>query len=296
MNLKFYENTQFLPEKKTIQVFSFLAIFFFIASCNIINPAEPIPAYIHIDSISLTTNQATQGTNSAKIVDAWVYVDGDIIGAFELPVTIPVLKAGIHKITILPGILIDGISASRTNYPFYNSFDTTISFESAHVQTILPKTIYPTSVQFEIEDFDQPGRNMVRTSGSDTDFVLVMNEHSFEGKSGAVYLDNAHPFFEAAWKDSFLLPVASPAYVELNYKSENPFTVGLITYLNNTVYYDDIVNFRASQTWKKVYIFLGPVLSNGLNATGFKVYLKATKNFDLGTATLYFDNIKVVYR
>jgi len=54
---------------------------------HLINPAEPIPSYIHIDKIDLTTDYSSQGTSSNKITDAWIYVDNELIGAFEMPVT-----------------------------------------------------------------------------------------------------------------------------------------------------------------------------------------------------------------
>jgi len=45
-------------------------------SCN---KEEPIPAYIHIDKIDLKTNYSIQGSNSHKIIDAWIYVDDQLL-------------------------------------------------------------------------------------------------------------------------------------------------------------------------------------------------------------------------
>ncbi|HRC92920.1 MAG TPA: hypothetical protein PLQ16_12225, partial [Bacteroidia bacterium] len=57
------------------QLFTVIAFASLMQACNLINPAEPTPAYIQIDTINLTTNLTTQGSASHKIVDAWVYVD-----------------------------------------------------------------------------------------------------------------------------------------------------------------------------------------------------------------------------
>ena len=295
MNREFYGANFYSSGRKLIHASLFLSIPALITSCNIINPAEPVPAYIHVDSFSLSTNPITQGSSTNKMTDVWAFVDGNIIGTFEMPATFPVLSSGNHTLTLRPGILVDGISATRSIYPFYTGSDTTFNFESGKIKTVIPKINYYASAKFKIEDFDQPGRNLVKYSGSDTDLVVVLNQNSFEGKSGAVYLDNSHSLFACAWKDSFLLPIAGPAYVELNYKCDNPFTVGLITYNSHSTYTEDIVSFKATQTWKKQYVSLGPALVNGVNAVGFKVYIKAVKNADLTVAALYFDNIKVVY-
>ncbi len=269
------------------------------SSCNIINPAEPIPAYVQIDSFSLSTDVVTQGSNSANIVDAWIFVDGNAIGAFELPCTIPVLYSGSHKLTIRPGILIDGIAATRTIYPFYSGFDTVVNFESEKTVNAFPKIEYLSTANLtHIEDFEHLAigiSNLARSSASDTLMMAVQSPISFEGSSAAVYLDDAHPYFECAWKDSFLLPLGRPAYVELNYKSDNEFTVGISTYTTSGNYSDEIVTFRTSDTWKKQYVSLGPIIENSITATGYKIYIKATKSSSFATATLYFDNIKVVY-
>ena len=295
MNLKFYSTHRILSGKKTLLPFVFVLALQTI-SCNIINPAEPVPAYVHIDSFSLHTDSITEGSNSSNITDAWVYVDGNVIGTFELPATFPVLSSGSHKLTIRPGILIDGIASTRAIYPFYTGFDTTVNFESEKTIDAFPKIMYSSTTNLtHIEDFDHVGTNIVRGPASDTSITPVQDQNSFEGYSGAVHLDDAHSYFECAWKDSFLIPIGHPAYIELNYKSDNEFTVGITSYTSSGIFSDDIVVFRTSETWKKQYVSLGPVISNTITATGFKIYIKASKSTALTTASLYFDNIKVVY-
>ena len=50
------------------------------SSCEKFSGNQTIPAYLKIDSIRLTTNYATQGTALNAITDAWVYIDGQLIG------------------------------------------------------------------------------------------------------------------------------------------------------------------------------------------------------------------------
>src|SRR6185369_5304430 len=99
------------------------------ASCNIINPASPVPSYIRIESIKLTTDNATQGSNRNAITDVWVYVDQQMVGVFEMPVTVPVLYSGVHTVMLKAGIIVDGIASTRIDYPFYNSFTQEVNLQ-----------------------------------------------------------------------------------------------------------------------------------------------------------------------
>jgi len=267
------------------------------SSCNIINPAEPVPAYVQVDSIHFSADSITQGSSSSKIVDAWVYVDNQSIGTFEMPATVPVLASGVHRLTIRPGILNNGIAASRTAYPFYTAYDTVVNFESAKVIVTSPRSSYYASTYFSLlENFDQTGTHLEELTGSDTSLLVVQDQHSFEGKYGAVYLDTQHPYFACASVDSFPLLTGSSAYVELNFLCNNEFTVGLIRYTAfSAPIAIDIVTFNPSAgLWKKGYVNLTPTIASAAGVLGYKVYIKATKSSDLTSAYLYLDNIKVV--
>src|SRR5688572_31891479 len=95
-------------------LFSSLAIFLggaFFSACEIINPTEDTPSYLKINKIVLDPRKnstETYGTASNNITDAWVFVNGKLIGTFELPASIPVLESGSAKVEILPGIYGDG--------------------------------------------------------------------------------------------------------------------------------------------------------------------------------------------
>src|SRR6185369_3550902 len=144
MNKEFYDTSVYLFRMNLIRA-SLLCVPVFISSCNIINPAEPVPSYVHIDSFSLSTNLITQGSKSNKVVDVWAFVDGNAVGTFELPATFPVLSAGSHKLTLRPGILLDGIAATRSIYPLYTGYDTAINLESGKIKTGTPKIEYQNS-------------------------------------------------------------------------------------------------------------------------------------------------------
>ena len=99
--------------------------------CNESLTAE-IPSYIEIVNFDYYGNlDSYDGYNtypneyqSTNITDAWVTMDGQALGVFELPCTIPILSDGLHTFTIYPGIKVNGIAGNRIKYPFYSKFET----------------------------------------------------------------------------------------------------------------------------------------------------------------------------
>jgi len=140
------------------------------------------PSYLHISGIDLQVN-GTQGSDSQKITDAWVTMDGTFLGAFELPCTVPILADGAHEFSIYAGIKANGISATRIRYPFYDKcklFQGTDSLSSSFAnQTITlykdstininGTTVYKENTGFIfIENFEDAGVILEASTDSDT--------------------------------------------------------------------------------------------------------------------------------
>ena len=133
---------------KHIYILSLFGLAAFLSGCNIINPAEPVPSYIHIEKITLSTDPSVEGTSSSKITDAWVYVDGNLLGCFELPVTFPVIGEGVHTITVKGGIKVNGIAATRAPYPFFTNFVQQVTLTQKQVTAISPVVHYVSGISW----------------------------------------------------------------------------------------------------------------------------------------------------
>ena len=59
----------------------------FLCSCQVFDRPEKIPSFIHIDHFDFSITHSSQGSSSNKITDAWVYMDGNLEGVYELPST-----------------------------------------------------------------------------------------------------------------------------------------------------------------------------------------------------------------
>jgi hypothetical protein len=277
---------------------SLVVIALIASSCNWINPSEEIPSFIKIDSVSFSTS-SIEGSNNQNFVDAWVFVDDEKIGAFELPLTFPILKDGKHNIKIYPGIKLNGISNTRAMYPFVKPWETTINLTKDSVTFIQPSSKYNDNLDFKvIEGFEDAGMTINSTSFSDTVMLRTSDPSDvFEGAfSGLMAVDTKHDTIDVRSNMSYVLP-QSGAYVflEMNFKTDAPLIVGVISNTNGYLVYHPIVVFNETTTWKKAYVNLTPVVSREYNANSFYFFFRMVLPNGMSEARAYLDNVKLIH-
>lgn len=268
------------------------------SSCSILEPASPVASYIRIDSISVTTDYPTQGSSSSRITDGWVFYDNEYLGTFPLPATIPLIGEGSHSVSVRAGIIQNGISATRAAYPKFNTYNATLDLKAGQTQTVLPEVTYGTNVTFaQIEDFDDASLSMVTNGNGNTELKITPpgDPNAFENNSAWVTLNDTDNVFEANSSSGFALPLDVPSYVELDYKSEEDFTVGVFITTSTQVQKTNLLSVRKTSTWKKIYISLSDLGGVSTDGIIYTVYIRCEKSSALTTANLYFDNLKVVY-
>ena len=290
-----------LPLKAVVVALLFLSIF----SCNKFEGDQTVPAYISIDTINLNTDYFSQGSNSHNITDAWVYVNDQLIGAFELPATIPILARGKQKLEIRPGIKLNGIGGTRVPYPFYQPYTVQdFNFIEDSIRKINPVTSYYNTVGYAwLEDFEGTSISLSKTAQSDTSIYKttpINNPEAFLSEfssySGIVNLTPDKNSFKIASFNAFILPGnGSPVMLEVDYKCDRSFGVGMFASISGTVVDIPLIVVNKSDTWNKIYINLGPNISAYTSASDFKVYFESSV-FDDNEASYYFDNIKLIYR
>jgi hypothetical protein len=272
----------------------------FLWGCDKFKGDQEIPAYIAIDSISLTTNYATQGTASQNITDAWVYVDDNLVGAFQLPLKhIPILAKGEHTISVQPGIKKDGIGATRTNYVFYNTIERTVNLvEDSIIDLGTLNTTYVETTEFFLrEDFDGVSVHLDTVPSSEVALQKTPSGSplTFQGThSGMVVMNQKNTYFECINNEDFVIPYA-PVYMELNFNSNCLFTVGVYLYGYTTISQMPVLTMNpTSGAWKKIYIDLTTALNSTYNMVNFRVYVSAIG--DGKNDTILMDNMKVLSR
>ncbi len=280
----------------TLTGFLCLVVIISLASCK---KNDLVPSYIHIDKITLNSTYETDGSNSSKICDAWVYIDGNLIGIYELPVTFPVLATGSHEIMVRAGVKLNGIAMSRGYYPFYEAYTSTVNLEAERIDTIQPTVkYYANKIQWK-EDFEEGGFTLVKYTGSDTAFIkTAVPAEVFEGSFSAIAkLSDSYKYLLTVSTSDFFIPqTLTPVFLELNYKTNTPFVVGMIgqfqtggTELVRTL----IIN--ANNEWNKIYINLTATANYTVNVQSFKVFFEANKLDSIAEPKVFIDNIKLLY-
>lgn len=262
--------------------------------CQVFDPAEDVPSYIHIDSIGLSVN-SNQGTASHNIPDAWVYVDGELLGGYEMPVNIPVLKEGTHTILVLAGIKQNGLSTTRAIYPEYRGWDTTVTLTRGQITQLGPIVVqyFPSTNFMWMCDFDQMGTT-ITDAGSNYPGQLhtISGSQAFEGSSGYVTLNADTLTFYAESSFTMSFNNGYDIYLEMNYSGTQPFSVGVKNVQSNN--YIPWVQVTPEATWHKIYIHLNDAVSVDPSGGVFTVYIAAQKDANTSDSWLAIDEIKLI--
>jgi hypothetical protein len=285
-----------------------LIIIFSISSCQLFDKEEQIPSYVIIDSVALVPNYADCGTSSQQISDVWVYADDKLVGCFELPAHVPILAAGSVKLTFLPGIKVNGISATRATYPFYTSveYQSYLSPDSAlHIKPIF--SFDQSMVVSFNEDFESAGVTFQKVAlNSDTTieatnlpgnvFVNTQDLTEVSNYSGLISLDTAHRSCKVETINSYALPKnGTYVFLEFNYKCTTPILVGTKADFGSTSVWSDLIVLNPTTVWKKTYINLTVAVSSQINAINYKVYFKGALRSGALEDKILLDNIKLVH-
>lgn len=273
-----------------IRIFTFLlfsSLFVFFISCE---ETGTVPAYIEIQDFEL------QHENAIGITDVWVNVDGELIGVFELPAKFPVIAEGSSKVSISAGIKVNGIGSTRSFYPFYKNYERVIDFKPSEVINLNPVTTYQTWANVKWEEGFENGHKFEKRDISDTVFVISDKEKFKDSYSGAIFLEENQLFFES-YTPQLTRPdfTGSPGmYIELNYKCNSAFEIGIYAYYQQQVDETNIILINPSVEWEKIYIDLYNPLLKYPKDTPYKVYIAAWKSADQGNCTIFIDDFKII--
>lgn len=307
-----------MPHFYTLYRNIIIVLFFghFVIGCNIINPTEKAPTYIHIDSFYFKNNPAitvkdvnggslnTFSNTSHAINSIWAYYNGAGIGAFDLPVTFPVIAQGAGKLVIVPGISQDGLNSFLVTYPFYQVDTYSFIAKPGQVINHIPVTQFYTDAvvtvicNFEtgIHGFnhwgDWGGANLT-TEGYTSGPSYLQSHVGRIFLNSATYdtlsVDTSSPF-----TISYNTNSTNPAYIEMDYKNTAPFAVGIKGNLLSLAYDTlTLVNLYPTDTWKKVYLQVADYAIQR-KATSYNFYIKTSLPPGDTRDTILIDNVQLI--
>ena len=279
-----------------IKRFTLCVLVSLLIACSFFDSTDHVPMFLDIEESRFTTTP-NQGSNSNKITDVSVFADGFSIGIFNIPNEVPVLdldKDGISTINVFPVIRKNGIGNNPIQFPFYNSNEFEFMFQEEKLIPLDLEFTYADNIHFVIiENFE--GSHIIK-DGIDQDPSTVFIKSS-EAKYGSfcgkmtTTIDN--PVFEEATIFRYTRAEVgnSPIFLELDYKNNIPFRVGVLTYLGFAGDRDYKIVLTESEDWNKIYIELTDELG-GQNYDEFQIVFGSASASDIGN--VWIDNIKLI--
>lgn len=271
--------------------------------CSLMNADQDVPRYLIVPDIEYTPGE-DQGTASTNVTDLWVYSATDVVGVFPLPAIVPILPADAagSPVTLLAGIRENGISNSRAPYPFYTTVDHFVDGTAGSRDTLLPEIGLVDNVRLiAVEDFENSNVFANMAGGAGLVRTDVEGEVFEGGHSGRIDVDTDNPLIRVRTvEQEFDLTSGLPVFLELDYRCDQSFAVGLYGFRNGqeTKHLALVVNPTESAgqaaTWNKLYVDLGAVVMAQGAADHFEVYVECILEAERTAGSVGLDNVRIV--
>lgn len=280
----------------------FIFVSFIFSGCVKNNPD---PSWLEVNKWDFEINPNAVmdvGELTENVTDAWVFIDDQLLGVFEVPFKVPVLKSGSVNIKIYPTVRNNGISATKKIYPFLEVYELNTELVQNQTLSLNPTTRYDKNTQFWVEDFedagvkleDDPGTVAHLETGNNPDILKYGNNY------GHVHLASADSYWIAMTNEQFNLPKGGKeVYLEIDYYNTNSLTTGLMSSTSGQKKGNALIKINKQDVsdikWKKIYIELTEIVSHSSSAEYFELTFEAVQDALSGEGDIYIDNIKVVH-
>jgi len=262
---------------------------------------DKVPSYLEIPSVAVTTT-VLQGAPTSRITDVWVSVNDELLGAWELPARIPVLYEGTVQVRVVPAIKRNGMYDDRLRYPFLAPYIAPVELTRNASTSIDPVVTYIDAATFWIESFDDPGTLLNLAPSSDTLLLrFTPAEHPEivldDTPCGGFVLDVERPYIRLFTDEDFQV-FGGPVFLELDYRSDIQFTVGVqyqFAGMFNAQPYVFVAPTRIPSgvtVWNKIHIDLSPVFNTAISQRNF--FIEARLPEGRSSASVYLENIKLL--
>ena len=281
-----------------VQVFS---LFILVSSCVKNNPD---PSWLEVNEWQLNSNidlSGLEGELTESITNAQVYIDDQLIGIFEVPFRIPILKTGAVNVKVSPVVINNGISATKKLYPFLERYEIDAELVQNEDLVINPVTNYKSITNFWVEDFEDIN-NSIENDQTSLATLQLSNENltAFNGNFyGKVVLNEVDTTWVGNTTDQLAIPKGSECYLEIDYYVTNDLYTGLLFVSPSGSQNNVNVRLNGQEpenvVWKKIYIELKELISASPNNTQFLQTFTAFLDEGESEGLICIDNIKVLW-
>lgn len=261
-------------------------------------------SWLKIDKWELLPNseiQMDEGELTHDISQVFVNLNGEAIGAFELPAKIPLIAEGNNNLVLIPGVINNGIGETKIRYPFYQNYSVTLDLQLEDTVTVEPTTKHLDNVKFLIEDFESPAMNFETDESSKAELYRdndpsILKYGNFYGRYDLNDQDSIFTGltrFEESWPKQ-----NQEVYLELDYMISNSILTSVLSFGNNNFFEDINVQVmpRGEPEWKKIYIALREIVSFRNNAPLNEAAFTSILDEPGKETYVILDNIKIVFQ
>jgi hypothetical protein len=268
---------------------------------------NPDPSWLEVGEWTLEANAALNGEEGQlthNITDAWVYIDEQLIGVFEVPFKLPILKEGAVNVRIYPTIRVNGIAATKMRNEHLVPYEVNVNLVKNQTLSISPVTHYKDNVNFWVEDFEDINIKLTDDPNTSSAHLTLANDTLkwFNGNYYGKVLMNAQDSMWVAYTNQdqqLSIPKNKQAMLEIDYCNSVPFTNYLLFVNANGTNENAMITMNKSPLnalrWKKIYILLSEVITAGPNNTNYIQAFRAFHDAAISSNLILIDNIKVVY-
>lgn len=261
-----------------------------ITSCKKDNLKAPEASFL-VANPSLITNPSTQGSNTHKITDMWLYVNNQFQGCFAAGQIMPIVASGSANVKLFAGIKNNGIADTRQPYFFYKSVEYNLSIEAGKTYTVNPAFEYISSANFAFTDNFDNGSFFIPSQNAADSTIEFRSLNAFGGSGKSVFMSmsDAKPVSLMVTAGYHFVPLSGDAvYLEMDYKCNQDITVGVISGTEQRF----VIGLNPTTGWNKIYIDLRTAINTQPTSNFCKFYITATKA--TATPEIYIDNVKVI--
>jgi len=288
-------------------IFFGISTLLMLSSCDIINPEEDVPAFVFFESVDFQAGP-DQGTSHQIFPFAEILTGDFNLGIHAIPSRVPILLEGEHKLDVFPGINENGISSFPNTYNLIKFDEITLNLAPGSIDTVQVQARYKDNLTFAIEEpFESDFQVFRNDVDGDPETTIELNDDDvFEGnRSALISLIKDHPRFEvASERISTLPPNGSPVYLEMNYKTESQFAIGVYWNTLGSGQQSSFTNFiNPKAEWNKIYLNLSDIFNFIISESGvtdWQIGISAQLPLENGefineTRNIWIDNIKLIH-
>ncbi len=270
----------------------FLLAAFVHTGCNIINPADPIPTFVQVDSFDFINPDPLNTVGSTRqIRSVFVSYEGKNVGTFDLPARIPVLAGQGGSLQLFPGVDNTGQFVTQLQYPYYKIASVDLGASAGNTVKATPQTGYVDAARFVYKEDFENSNDIAAIFGPEFKITTTPSEVLSGGRSGMVLLTETEQEALLTSTTTFF-PGKTDNFLEIDYRSTAYLRVGLVAGTGNPQY---IVTLIPSPTGNKAYISLQRAIGNfGANAGAFRVVMQSYPEESIRAGYVIMDNLKVV--